>query len=101
MRAICNFTDPFTMPHKDHLYSLASGAPATPEVEFDVLNADAVGKEAKNAFIQARFGTGSAEMLFFEPIKRQKLKTMEACNKNVKLTASQGKVLFYTDSTIE
>ena len=42
--AIHNFTNPFTLADKDHLYSLASGAPASPDVEFDVLNAEAAGK---------------------------------------------------------
>ena len=90
--AIRNFTNPFSLVDKDHLYSLASGAPASPEVELDVLHAEATGKEAKEVFIRDRFVNGSSETLFFEPIKRQKLKTMEASNKTVKLTASQGKV---------
>ncbi|XP_014666803.1 PREDICTED: uncharacterized protein LOC106808556 [Priapulus caudatus] len=42
---------------------------------------------------------GSSEALFFEPIKRQKLKTMEASNKVVKLTASQGKVVQYREQS--
>lgn len=90
--AIRNFTNPFSLVDKDHLYSLASGAPASPEVEFDVLRAEAAGKEAKKVFIRDRFVNGCSEALFFEPIKKQKLKTMEAANKTVKLTASQGKV---------
>ena len=88
--AIRNFTNPSSIADKDHLYSLASGAPVSPEVEFDVLRAEAAGKEAKEMFIRDRFVSGSAETLFFEPIT--KLKTMEDSNKTVKLTASQGKV---------
>ena len=80
------------MVDKEHLYSLASGAPAAPDVEFDVLRAEAAGKKSKEAFIQDRFVSGSSEELFFEPIKKLKLKTMDASNKTVKLTASQGKV---------
>ena len=80
------------MVYKDHFYSLASGAPVSPEVELDVLRAEAAGKEAKDAFIKDRFINGSSETLFFEPIKRQNLRTMEASNKTVKITASQGKV---------
>jgi len=87
-----NFTNPFSLVNKDHLYSLASGAPVSSEVEFDVLRAEAAGKEAKELFIRDRFMNGCAETLFFEPITRQKLKTMEDSNKTVKLTASQGKV---------
>jgi len=47
--AIRNFTNPFSLADKDHLYSLASGAPASSEVEFDVLRAAKAGKEAKEA----------------------------------------------------
>ena len=90
--AIQNFTNPFSLVDKEHLYSLASGAPASAEVEFDVLHAEAAGKESKRAFIQDHFVSGSSEELFFEPIKKLKLKTMDASNKTVKLTASQGKV---------
>lgn len=67
--AILNFTNPFSLDNKDHLYSLASGAPVSLEVELDVLHAEATGKEAKEAFIQDRFVNGSSEVLFFEPIK--------------------------------
>ena len=91
MSAIRNFTNPFSLVDKDHLYSLSSGASVSAEVEFYVVRAEAAGKEAKDAFIRDRFVKGS-EVLFFEPIKRQKLKTMEASNKTVKLTSSQGKV---------
>ena len=90
--AICNFTNPFSLVDKDRFYSLASGAPVSPEVELDVLRAEAAGKEARDAFIKDRFITGSSDTLFFEPTKRQNLKTMEASSKTVKLTASQGKV---------
>ena len=33
---------------------------------------------------------------FFEPIKKQKLKTMEACSKKVTLSSSQGKVKIHS-----
>ena len=45
--AIKSFTNPFTVPDKDWLYSLASGAPAPIEVEIDVLRAEAAGIQAK------------------------------------------------------
>lgn len=90
--AINNFTNPFTLPDKEHLYSLASGAPVSAEVETDVLHAEVTGKQAKKSFIEERFVKGSSEKLFFEPIKKLKLKTMDASNKTVKLTASHGKV---------
>lgn len=90
--AIRNFTNPFTLTDKDNLYCLASGAPVSPEVELDVFRAEAAGKQAKEAFIRDRFIDGSSSEMFFDPIKKQKLKTMEASNKTVKLTSSQGKV---------
>ena len=46
MSAVRNFTNPFSIPDKDHLYSLASGAPVSVEVEIDVLRAEALGKES-------------------------------------------------------
>ena len=49
MSAVRNFTNPFSIPDKDHLYSLASGAPVSVEVEIDVLRAEALGKEAKRS----------------------------------------------------
>jgi hypothetical protein len=90
LNAIKNFTDPFAIIDKDRLYNIASGAPVSPEIEIDVLQADAAGKEAKNAFIRDRFQNGSFEKTFFEP---QKLKTMEASNRTVKPTSSQGKLI--------
>ena len=98
--AIRNFTNPFSLVDKNRLYSLASGAPVSPEVELDVLRAEETGKEAKDAFIKDCFINGSSETLFFEPMKRQNLKTMEASNKTVKLTASQGKVYILNEYKI-
>lgn len=88
--AVSNFINPFTLVDKDKLYCLASGAPAPIEVEMDVLQAETVGNVAKADFIE-RLKSGEPAR-FFDPIKRNKLKTMEAGNKKVKLTSSQGKV---------
>lgn len=92
--AIKSFTNPFTIADKNRLYNLASGAPVSPEVETDVLLAEVTGKAAKDKFIKERFMNGS-ESSFFDPIKRLKLLTMEACNKKVTLTSVQGKVKVY------
>ena len=89
--AIRNFTNPFKITHTDRLHSLASGAPVSKDVEEDVLQAEAVGKAAKDRFIE-RLKSRNPDA-FFEPIKRNKLKTMEATNKKVNLTSSQGKVM--------
>ncbi|XP_056463060.1 uncharacterized protein LOC130402990 [Gadus chalcogrammus] len=49
--------------------------------------------------LSSKIAFGSSEELFFEPIKKLKLKIMDASNKTVKLTASQGKVLQYREQS--
>ena len=92
--AVKNFTNPFTISNKDRLYSLASGAPVSIDIKNDMLKAEAVGKVAKADFI-SRLKRGNSSS-FFEPIKKQKLKTMEACSKKVTLSSSQGKVRIHS-----
>ena len=91
LTAVRNFTNPFTIADKDKIYSLASGAPVPKDAEIDLLRAEAVGMTAKADFIK-RLQSGEPGS-FFETIKKKNLKTMEACNKKVKLTSSQGKVI--------
>ena len=98
LTAVRNFTNPFTITDKDRLYALASGAPIPMDVEKDVLQAEVVGETAKNDFIE-RLQSGKPES-FFDPIKRKKLKTMEAGNKKVNLTSSQGKVSFHSPTRL-
>lgn len=98
--AIKGFTNPWRIPDKSRLYSLASGAPIDPEVEVDVLRAEAAGRAAKEQFIQERFVFKKKE--FLDRLKKLKLKTMDHCSKRVKLTSEQGKVdidLTYTNCT--
>ena len=83
--AIHNFTNPFTIPDKNHLYNLASDGPSPPDVEYE-----RIGKEAKECFIRERFVTAQSKTKFFEPIKKQKLKTMAYCSKVLKLSTTQG-----------
>ena len=66
-------------------------------VDDDVLRAEAFGKEDKGKFLNERFVSGSSQELFFEPIKRSKLQTMEVTNKAVKLTTSKGKIIQYRE----
>ena len=77
--------NPFTLAEKDRLYSLASGAPVNAEIERDVLWAEEVGNTAKSEFTNS-LKEDSAN--FFNPIKKNKLKTMEVCNKKVTLTSA-------------
>ena len=51
LTAISHFTNPWRIPDKDKLYSLASGAPVPPEIEADVLRADELGETLKRDFI--------------------------------------------------
>lgn len=88
--AIKGFTNPWTIPDKSRLYSLASGAPIDPEVEVDVLRAKAAGRAAKEQFIQECFVSYKSE--FFDSLKKLNLKTMDQCSKRVKLASAQGKV---------
>ena len=88
---IQNFTNPFTIPDKNHLCNIVSGAPS--DVEYDVLHAEKIGKKAKPCFICERFVTARSETKFLKPIKKQKLKTMAYYSKVVKLSTTQGKVI--------
>ena len=81
-----SFITPFDVPDKDHLYHLSAGAPVSPEVERDVFHAEMIGKEVKEEFVREHSINGSSGKLFFEPIKQQRLKTMESGNKAVRLT---------------
>lgn len=92
LTAVKNFTNPFAIADKDRLYCIASGAPIPIDVEMDVLQADAVGKAAKADFLKC-LQKGEPEG-FFCPIKKKKLKTMEASNRKITLTSSQGKVFW-------
>ncbi len=97
LNAIRSFTNPFTIPDKEHVNSLSSGCPVSPQVEHDVLKAETIGKAAKERFITDRFINGTPHLNFFDPITRQKLLTMEALNKKICLTTSQGKVVVYSN----
>ena len=88
--AICHFVNPFDVDNKDQLVIVSSGYPATPVITHDVLNAEGIGEEARDKFIQMRLKTGTC---FFEPVKRLKLKTLLDMKKVAKVTSSQNKVV--------
>ena len=94
LTAFQSFTNPFTITNKDRTYSLAFGAPVAQKIKVDVLQAEAADEAANGKFIKDRFQNGS-EMSTFDSVKKQKLLTMEACNKKVMLTSTQGKVNTY------
>ena len=83
--------DPENGLDKQRLYLIHSGRPVPEEAQVDVLRADALGAELKEAFVENRLKL--REIDFFDPINRTKLLTMEHGNKKVRITSSQGKVI--------
>lgn len=92
MEAVQNFNNPFRMADSDKLHCISSGAPATTQVEDDMLRAEAAGMAMKKEFIEKRL---KSKDHFFEPIKKVNLKTMAEMNKTVKLKSSQNKSIVY------
>ncbi|KAK6190949.1 hypothetical protein SNE40_002707 [Patella caerulea] len=78
--AINSFMDPFDVESDDQLFRIASGAPAPPGLCEDIMDAETKGKHAKDSFISER---PKKDKDFFEPIKRQKLKTFADMGKKV------------------
>jgi len=81
-----NFLNPFSVKKKDKLYCVPSAAAVPPEIEKDLLEAEKKGKEARKEFVHERLKKGEK---FFEPIRKQKLKTMANMKKSVKLKTTQ------------
>lgn len=88
--AICNFINPFDVDTKEHLLNISSGCAASKEVTKDVLNAENLGQEARDKFIESRLKHG---VDFFEPVKRLRLKSLSDMNKVTKVTTSKNKVM--------
>ena len=87
---IRSFTNPFDVRNKESLIIISSGAVARPDISRDVLNAEEIGKSAKEDFISQRLQHGKD---FFEPIKRLNLKTLDDMSKKVTVTTSYNKVV--------
>ena len=98
MTAIRSFTNPWRIPIRDRLYSLASGAAVPHNVEEDCLRAEECGRLLKAQFIQERLKP-NPEKAFYDPIPRQKLHTMERNNKSASPTSSQGKLVQYREQS--
>ena len=77
--AIQNFTNRWRVPDKSRLYSLASASPVSIDVENGVLGAEDLGRSLKEEFSN-RFKVRS-KFQFFDPVKRQKLRKMEAATR--------------------
>jgi len=80
MEAVESFMNPFNLEDDGKLYQIASGAVVPPDIEDDVMNAEAKGKSAKESFINEHLRKNEH---FFEPIKRQRLKTFTDMGKTV------------------
>ena len=90
IEAVQSFLNPFTVDTKDKLLILSSGKAATQDVEHDVLRAEEVGAEAHDAFIEDRLKNN---INFFEPIKKQNLKTLGFMNKKSTKKSGDNKIV--------
>ena len=88
--AFDGFMNPFTIEDKSALYSISSGAKVPIDFETEILEAENLGKNHKEVFIQDRLLENSK---FFDPIKKLKLKTMADSTKTTKIKTSQNKVV--------
>ena len=93
VQAFQSFINPFQLETSQPLTSLSSGAAMPKEVRYDVLNALKNGKTQKDKFIRDRLQT--KKVIFFEPIKRNRFKTMSSTTPKRKLVASNQKVIQY------
>ena len=79
--AIQNFTNRWRLPDKGRLYSLASASPVSIDVENDVLGAEDLGRSLKEENSKSNRLKVCSKFQFFDPVKRQKLRTMEAATR--------------------
>ena len=84
--------NPFNVPDEDKLYCISSGVPAPASVEKDMMAAESLGKQAKEAFITEQL---DMKERFFDPVKKMKLKTFQSSTKTVKLKTAQNKIITY------
>jgi len=90
--AINSFLNPFAIDTKDQLLIISSGSAASETVTKDVLEAEAIAKQARDEFIENRFKLCES---FFEPLKRQNFKTLANMNKTAKSQTTKSKVTQY------
>ncbi len=90
--AFNSFIDPFNI-DDNRLICLSSGASVGDDISKSLLHAEQLGKEQKEEFIKDRIQ--SSNKLFFDPIKRNKVKTMVSKAPSKKMNASDSKVIQY------
>ena len=93
LEAFKSFINPFQLEKSQPLISLSSGATVAEDVRSDVLKALQKGKFQKEEFISSRLQT--TNIPFFDPIKRNKFKTMSSATPKKTLVASNKKVIQY------
>ena len=105
--SISDYGNPFGINDKERLYCLSLGCPVADDVKEDVLRAETLGAQAKLDFIEQRLGKENEEKkgkngdaIFFDKIKKMKLKAMASDNNKVTLTKSdERKVSFRQDGS--
>ena len=85
VEAFQNFANPFSN-QNESIFNVSSGASVPPDIESDLLTAEAKGKAARERFVVDCLEEGEN---FFEPVKKLRLKTMGHMNKSVKVNNSQ------------
>ena len=102
METIAHYGNPFEMSDEEKLYCLSSGSAVADDVKMDVLGVETEGSTAKLQFIKERLRKeneekkgANGEGVFFDTIKKMKLKTMASENTKVTLTKSDNKKVSY------
>ena len=96
MTAIKGFLNPFKAPDKDNLIIISSGSKVPPAVEVDVLRAEEAGSQERKKFMRSKLSP-DATIPFFHELTKQKLLKMDSCNKRVKLSLKDGKIVQYQE----
>ena len=76
---------------QQHLLCLSSGKLATPEIERDLLQAEASGEKAFRTFSSERLESDPPKVKFNDPMKKMKLKTFADLAKKSKVSKAAGK----------
>ena len=91
---VLNSWNPFFEDHQD-IESLSSRVHATEEVQKDLLRAKEVGLEKSSTFISERIRSNNIP--FYEPIKKNNLKTFSSMNAKKKVKIGDKHVLIKVD----
>ncbi|KAK3084587.1 hypothetical protein FSP39_015968 [Pinctada imbricata] len=98
MSAFEGFLNPFDVSDAGHLYILSSGSCVRADIEHSVMQAEVLGREAKDKFIKERLTKEATTTKdFFQPVKKLGIRSLEEGNKITKLTSSQGKTIMYKE----